>query len=125
MEKPKNREGRKTLRRVSMLLKRMCPNLAYPVEDMKELKRIIRSEPLVRGSVDKAFMLEKLSEASLRLGIFDTTQMRAELPARSAAMLDAYGYIQDREIDGILRVEGGAGGRFWERQVNRIARRAA
>ena len=108
-----------------MLLKRMCPNLAYPVEDMEELRRIIRSEPLVRGSVDKAFMLEKLSEASLRLGIFDTTQMPAELPARSAAMLDAYGYIQDREIDGILRMEGGAGGRFWERQVNRIARRAA
>ena len=125
VENPKNLKGRKTLRRVSMLLKRMCPNLAYPVEDMEELRRIIRSEPLVRGSVDKAFMLEKLSEASLRLGIFDTTQMPAELPSRSAAMLDAYGYIQDREIDGILRMEGRAGGRFWERQVNRIAQQAA
>jgi len=87
MKSKKGREG------VAQLFEGMCPNLTYPVQDLKQLKKQIKSEDTVKGNIDKKFMLDRISDASLSSGIFDTKKMFDALLPDSAAMLDEIGYI--------------------------------
>lgn len=115
LKSKKGREG------VAARFEVMCPNLTYPVQDLKHLKQQIKSEGTIKGAVEKEFMLDKIADASVSSGIFNTKKMHSDFLPASAELLDAYGYIQDLEIDQILKMDKKLNQWFWKKQIERMA----
>lgn len=118
-ELTKSKKGRAN---VNELFEAICPNLTYPVGDIKQLKRQIKQEGIVRGNLDSKFVLEQISDVSLCSGLFDAKKMCGQLLMDSAAMLDGIGYIQDTEIKTILQMDRMFNRIYWEKQAKRLSR---
>ena len=118
LEFKKSKKGREG---VEALFSAMCPNLKYPVCDIKQLKKQMKQEGEVKGRLDDKFMLEQLDNASCGKGIFDTRSMNGRLSDDSAAMLDSIGYIQDIEQDIILKMDKMFNRNYWNKQIKRIS----
>lgn len=114
----KSKKGRAT---VADLFDAMCPNLKYPVCDLKQLKKTIKAEDSVKGNIDKKAMLDYISSAEAIVGIFDTKQMHSDLYPSSAAMLDAYGYIEEAQINQIMHMDKMFNRRYWQKQIQRLS----
>ena len=52
----------------------VCPNLTYPITEVKELKKIIAQEPNIKGNISKEQMEKILTDADYCSGIFDTSE---------------------------------------------------
>ena len=115
MKSKKGRQG------VNALFEAMCPNLTYPVQDLKQLKKQIKADGSVKGNIDQKFMLDKISDASSSSGIFDTESMHSDLYPSSAEMLDAYGYIQETQINQIMKMDKMFNRKYWQKQIKRLA----
>lgn len=103
------------------MFEEICPNLTYPVQELKKLKKQIKSEGTVKGNLEQKFMLDRISDASSGKGIFDTTKMHSDLYPSSAEMLDEYGYIQETQINQILKMDKMFNRRYWNKQMKRIS----
>lgn len=114
----KSKSGRKG---VSATFELMCPNLTYPVQDLKALKKQIKADDSVNGQIDKKFMLDQISMASSSIGLFDTEIMHSTLLPRATIMLDEYGYIEQTRIDQILKMDKMLNRRYWQKQIKRLA----
>lgn len=97
-----------------------CPNLTYPVQELKQLNKQIKAEGSVRGKIDPIFMRAKIENALVSGNIFDTKKLKNELSDSSAELLDAYGYIQAGEINQILKMDRRSNGQYWDRQFRQI-----
>lgn len=93
---------------------RRCPNLAYPVMETKQLKKVLKSEAS-KGKVDSQTMLKFLSDAESCSGIFDTKLMTDVLPQDTLDRLSAYGFIPWDEISRLMKLEGMFTQSFWEK----------
>ncbi len=114
----KSKKGRKG---VTDLFEAMCPNLTYPVQDLKKLKKQIKDEGSVKGNIDMKLMLDKISDASMSVGIFDTKKMHSNLYPSSATMLDQFGYIQEEQINQILKMDKMFNRNYWKKQIKRLS----
>lgn len=114
----KSKEGRKS---VNEMFEMMCPNLTYPVQDLKKLKKQIKEDGIVKGNIDHKFMLDMISNASIGYGIFNTNEMHSNLYPSSAEMLDKYGFIQETEINEIMKMDKMFNRRYWQKQIKRIS----
>ena len=117
MKSKKGREG------VSALFESICPNLTYPVQDLKQLKKQLKTDGNVKGNIDLKTMLDKISDASSSFGIFNTKEMHSDLYPSSAAMLDEYGYIQEEQINQILKMDKMFNRNCWEKQIKRLSKK--
>lgn len=115
MKSKKGREG------VSALFEILCPNLTYPVEDLKKLKKQIKSEGAVKGNIDLKVMLNSIADAEMSYNLFNTKEMHSDLYFSTAEMLDAYGYIQEKEVDQILKMDKMFNRNYWTKQMKRLA----
>lgn len=97
-----------------------CPNLTYPVQELKLLKKQIKSEGTVKGNVDKQFVLEKIDEAFVESGIFNTKKMSSSIWFATKDMLDEYGYIVDTDVNSILKMDRMFNRNYWNKQLNRL-----
>lgn len=118
-ELTKSKKGRAS---VSALFEDMCPNLTYQVGDLKQLKKQIKQEGLVKGNLDIKFVLDQISKASVSSGLFDTKKMHSYLLSGSATMLDRIGYIQESEVDKILKMDKMFNRKYWEKQIKRLSK---
>lgn len=116
-ELSKSKKGRESMK---VLFGSMCPNLTYPVSDLKQLRKTIKKEKIVRGSIDEKLMLHQISNALNSSGIFNTKKMHNGLHESSANMLEQAGYIQDDEISKILKMDKMFNRNFWNKQLKRI-----
>ena len=116
-ELSKSKKGRED---VKGMYEAICPNLTYPVQDIKELKKQIKLENSVRGNIDVKFMLKQISDMSSSVGVFDTKRMFSDLSPESAAMLDQYGYIQEDEINRILKMDKMFNRNYWNKQIQKL-----
>lgn len=114
----KSKKGRQT---VADSFEAMCPNLTYPVQDLDKLKKQIKAEGSVKGNIDMKLMLDKILDASVSSGIFNTKKMHSDLLPASADMLDQYGYIQEAEINEILKMDKMFNRNYWKKQIERLA----
>ena len=114
----KSKKGRAS---VAALFEAMCPNLTYPVGDIKQLKKQIKQDGTVKGNLDSKFMLDQISNASVSSGIFDTKKMHSDLFAGSAKMLDRIGYIQENEVNAILKMDKMFNRNFWNKHIKRLS----
>lgn len=118
-ELTKSKKGRAS---VSALFEAMCPNLTYQVGDLKQLKKQIKQEGMVKGNLDIKFVLDQISNASVSSGLFDTKKMHSELLSGSATMLDRIGYIQESEVNEILKMDKMFNRNYWEKQIKRLSK---
>ena len=116
-ELTKSKKGRAA---ASIAFEGMCPNLTYPVQDLKKLKKQIKDEGAVRGSIDMKFMLDRISDASLSTGIFDTKKMVSVLPSASVDMLEQYGFIMEDEVNKILKMDKMFNRNYWEKRMKHL-----
>lgn len=114
MKSKKGRAG------VADLFESMCPNLTYPVQDLKKLKKQIKEEP-VKGTIEQKTMLNYISSALLSSGIFDTEKMHNDLRMSSVLMLDSYGYIEEKMINEILKMDKMFNRNYWKKQIKRLS----
>lgn len=100
----------------------MCPNLTYPVGEIKQLKKQIKQDAAVKGNIDIKFMLDQISSASVSSGIFDTKKMHSDLYPGSIKMLDRIGYIPEEDVNVILRMDKMFNRNYWNKQIDKIAK---
>jgi hypothetical protein len=115
MKSKKGRQG------VSAMFELLCPNLTYPVCDLKQLKKQIKAEGTVRGNLNQKVMLDEISSATAGMGIFATKHMNSNLSFATANWLDEYGYIQETEINRILQMDKMFNRMYWKKQIKRLA----
>ena len=114
----KSKKGRAS---VADMFESMCPNLTYPVQDLKKLKKQIKDEGSVKGNIEMKAMLNMISNACASSGIFDTKMMHSDLLTESANMLHEYGYIQEQQINQILKMDKMFNRNYWKKQIKRLA----
>lgn len=67
----------------------ICPNLKYPVMELKELKNIIKKEKKVNGNIDLKLMEKLISDASINVGVF---MLDAQMGEDVKVVLYEHGY---------------------------------
>lgn len=115
----KSKSGR---RGVSFFFESLCPNLTYPVQELRQLKKQIKTDGEVKGNISKEVMLDIISDASSNVGIYNVKDMHSDLLPASAAMLDEYGYIQEEQIDEILKMDKALNRSYWKKQIKRLSK---
>ncbi len=113
----KSKKGRES---VAGLFEAMCPNLTYPVQELKHLKKQIMSEGMVIGNLDQEFMLEKISDALFSSKIFNIKNMHTNLSPSAVTMLNFYGYIPEEQIDQIMMMDKMFNRNFWTKQMKKM-----
>ena len=116
-ELTKSKKGRES---IGELFEQMCPNLTYPVGDLKVLKKQLKQDGTVHGNVEMKFMLSKINDASISNGIFDIKEMSRDLPDGSVAMLGEIGYMQEEEINRILKMDKMFNRNFWNKHLKQL-----
>lgn len=99
---------------------RRCPKLAYPVMEVKEMKKILKGEAS-KGNIDSQTMLKYLSDAGSGTGMFDTRAMTDVLPQNSLDRLSAYGFIPWAETSKLLKLDGMFSKSFWEKIEEKVS----
>lgn len=107
----KSNKGRE---QIVKIFQEYCPNLSYPVGELKQLKKQIKQDRSVRGNVDMKFMLEQIGNAEISFGIFNTKKMNTKLYEETVTMLDRIGYIPVTIVNDVLEMDKKANKKFWE-----------
>lgn len=115
----KSKKGRAS---VNALFESMCPNLTYPVGDIKQLKKQIKQDGSVKGNIDMKFMLDQISSASVSSGIFDTKKMHSDLYPGSTKMLGRIGYIPEEDVNVILHMDKMFNRNYWNKQIDKLSK---
>lgn len=106
----KSKSGRKNL---EAIFSGLCPNLAYPVMELKELKKTVKEEGS-KGKISDADMLKYISDASSKTGLFTAMFIMDDLSGADLDTLYSYGYIPEPEIRKLLKMDKIFVGSFWE-----------
>ncbi len=108
---------------VANMFESLGTNFTYPVQELKQLKKQIKSEGTVRGNIEYETMMKLMNEALNLSGMFDSKHMTSMVPYLSSEMLDKHGYIASDEIDMILKMDKMFNRNFWEKQMKKLAAR--
>ena len=114
----KSKKGRKG---VAALFELTCPNLQYPVMEMKKLKKQIKADGAVKGNINMDKMLEYLDDAAYTSGIFKASEQTEIVYPQAQEMLASYGYFNSDTFYDIINSSGMFGNRFWQKQIKRLA----
>lgn len=114
----KSKKGRKG---VAALFELTCPNLQYPVMEMKKLKKQIKADGAVRGNISMDKMLDYLDDAEYASGIFKASEQTPLVYPQAQEMLASYGYYDSDTFRKIINDSGMFAKRFWQKQIKRLA----
>lgn len=116
----KSKKGRSE---VESFFSAMCRELTYPVCDIKQLKKQIKQEGVVKGNVDIKFLLDKMNDAMSGFSLFDTKNMyEYSRFSPITSMLSEIGYYHPNDIEEILRLDKHSNRKFWDKQLENIFR---
>lgn len=113
----KSKKGREN---INVWFESVCPNLKYPVGDIKQLKKQIKQDGELKGDVDIKFMLDQILNATVSKGIFDYNYMASELSLATKTMLDRIGYIPTEDANSIMRMDKMFIRNYWTKQLNNL-----
>lgn len=86
------RKSKKTRKAITEFFEKVCPNLTYPVQELKLLKKQIKSDKSVNGNITAKDMLRYISKARSGAGIFNAEKMSVYVPLGTQQMLSDYEY---------------------------------
>ena len=113
----KSKKGRES---VSNMFTAMCPNLTYPVTDIKEFKKAVKKEDSVRGNLEKEFILKCISDASYNEGIFNVKNMSSYIDQATTSLLEEHGYITEGTLSSYLGLDERKYAKFWEKKRKQL-----
>ena len=121
LERTRNKERVASLQE---LLPKIFPNLTYPVMDMKDMKKLVKQEGKVRGSMDPALMTELLDKGvSVPFWSIDSA-MPDSMPSGIAMSIQDYGYISIEDVFRWLGLTDPVIRRHWQPYFNEAAVRS-
>lgn len=121
LERTKNKERVSSLQE---LLPKIFPNLTYSVMDMKDMKKLVKQEGKVRGSMDPALMTELLDKGvSVPFWNIDSV-MPDNMPSGIAMSIQNYGYISIEDVFRWLGLTDPVLRRHWQPYFNEAYRRS-
>lgn len=113
MKSKKGRQG------IEFIFSTLCPNLVYPVMELKELRKLVKKEGFA-GSMDSASVLDRISSALAESGIFKAKNLPDTLPPESMDMLASAGYLPRAEVNRLLKTDSVFAGAFWQKTAARL-----
>jgi hypothetical protein len=116
-ELTKSKQGRAN---VESLIGRICPNLTYPVQELKKLKKQIKADGSVKGDIDYKFMMDLILTVESKSNMFDTNKMTFQNSPATTEMLSEHGYIPDEEIRKLLKMDKMFASSFWNKQMENL-----
>ena len=114
----KSKSGR---RGVKALFEALCPNLTYPVEELKQLMKEIKATGTVKGNIDFKKIIHEMDNASCGVGIYNYKDLVDSIPEETAKMLDRCGYIHEDEINELMGMNKMFQRAYWKKQIKRIS----
>ncbi len=108
----KSKKGRE---HISEKYTKLCPNLTYPICDVKDLEKIIKSETNIKGNINKEDMLNRLFELSVGSGIYNTRKLFSDTLPVTTAMLEHAGYMTESDVNKILHMEYDVNNQYWNK----------
>lgn len=111
----KGREG------VAQLFYDTCPNLTYQVQDLKQLKKQMKEGGAIKGNIDQKKVMEFISSAMSDSGIFNAKNLSTYMTFESEKLLNTYGYIEDTEINRILKMDKMFNRNYWNKQIKKLS----
>ncbi len=99
----------------------VCPNLTYPIMEIRDLKKLIAQEPEVKGNISKEQMVKILTNADTCSGIFDTGEYECDENYEVDKILESYGYIPGSVAECSIGMGSKATRDFWMFHMNNIA----
>ena len=115
----KSKKGREAIKEQ---FEAMCPNLTYPVQDLKDLNQQITFAKEIKGNISKKDMTSKIGEVMLGWGVSNEKKMDSIAYPVTADLLDQYGYILDYEVDQILEMDSLFKGNFWKKHIKKLTK---
>jgi hypothetical protein len=109
----KSKKGRA---HVESMLELLCPNLTYPVQELKKLKKQIKADGSVKGNIDYKFMLDLILMVESKSNIFNTKKMDYQTSIATLDMLAEHGYMLEDDIKKLLRMDKMFSSSFWQKQ---------
>lgn len=67
-------------------------------------------------------MMDFISSASTSSGIFNTKKMHSNLFPESEAIMDSIGYIQEEQVNTILKMDKMLNRNYWNKQIQRLSK---
>ncbi|MBQ7766306.1 MAG: hypothetical protein IJ397_05645 [Lachnospiraceae bacterium] len=101
----------------------VCPNLTYPITEVKELKKIIAQEPNIKGNISKEQMEKYLTDADYCSGIFDTSEYECYVNYSVEDLLESYGYVRGPVAEKTLGMGSKSTRDFWMFHIDNISKR--
>ena len=98
-----------------------CPNLTYQVQDLKQLKKQLKEGGPIKGNIDQKKVMEFISSAMSDSGIFNAKNLSTYMTFESKNLLNTYGYIEDTEIDRILKMDKMFNRNYWNKQIKKLS----
>ncbi len=95
----KSKSGRKT---IESIFSSVCPNLRYPVQELRTLKRQIKREGAVRGNIEKSMALELIDSAICQTGPYREKHLATKISADAWEQVKKHGYIDFNDAKKIL-----------------------
>jgi hypothetical protein len=98
------------------MLELLCPNLTYPVQELKKLKKQIKADGSVKGNIDYKLMMDLFLMVESKSKVFDTKKMGHQTSIATLDMLAEHGYMLEDDIKKLLRMDKMFSSSFWQKQ---------
>lgn len=83
---------------INKILASTCRNLTYPVQNIKDLKKQVKSEGTVKGSIPPDLMMALIEQAEKNRGVFDdTSETERELYPGMEVLINRNGFMTSEE----------------------------
>ncbi len=98
---------------IETLFTEMCPNLTYPVQELKNLKKQIKTEKSVKGNIDYKKMMKFIEWSEVFLAPFESKKYEGRFSYETIELLNRYGYITHKKVDELLELNKSKQSAFW------------
>jgi hypothetical protein len=98
---------------INGIFNNVCPNLQYPIQDVQELIKQIKSEKAVKGNIEYKNMLYLLDQAAGNIFLFKTKDIPSDVPSEVSDLLSKYGYFTRSKTYDILKMDNKKNADFW------------
>lgn len=100
---------------INEILRSTCRNLTYPVQNIKDLKKQVKSEGTVKGNITPDNMMALIEQAEKNNGVFDDTkEMERELYPGIEVLMSRSGYMTGEEAADNIQTMDRDAQNFWK-----------
>ncbi|WP_024864552.1 hypothetical protein [Butyrivibrio sp. FCS014] len=98
---------------IKTFIEGLCPNLQYAVQDLKDFKKLLKSEKSVKGNIEYKEMMNLVDLALVLSGTFDTKKMPTDASDATIELINKYGYITGHKVIEILKLYDKKPDKYW------------